>query len=372
MMGCPSGLPHDTERSNILKKLLLVLAITLLTASLSASQLVVPAVGSIPGAQGSQWQSDVTIHNASITPTTITLEFHDADGLVTTEELTIFSRQTISIENVVEEAFGLSATSGALVITGDEFALRKLSVTSRTYNLSDEGEFGQDIPAWTSSSAVTVGDTAVLNGPADPAATRFNFGLYAPVDTEIDWILVREDGSSEVTISESYEAGTHEQYSQGISTFLEAENLANDVVYARVREGQAFVYGSIVENSTGDPSFVPSIATRENFAAQLRGVDLNEDGILDILDEDGDGILDGNVSVSTIGFPSFFRIVAVDPEGDEVQLQLVNPGNDIRLFDDGTVQWNPSSALRGSAGVLKVIASDGFAETEFMIPVLFR
>lgn len=355
-----------------MKKLLLILGTILLSASLSASQIVIPAVGSISGAQGSQWQSDVTIHNAGITPTTVTLEFHDADGLVATEELTIFSRQTISTENVIGELFGLSEKNGALVITGDEFALRKLSVTSRTYNLSDEGEFGQDIPAWTSSSAVSVGDTAVINGPADPQATRFNFGLYAPVATEIDWILIREDGTSAVILTESYEAGTHAQYSQGIASFLGAENLANDVVYARIREGQAFVYGSIVENSTGDPSFVPSVSTRENFAAQLLGVDLDEDGVLDILDEDGDGILDGEVNVSTIGFPSFFRIVAVDPEGDEVQLELVDAANDIRLFDDGTVQWLPSSSLRGTAGVLKVLASDGFAETEFMIPVLFR
>ena len=355
-----------------MKRIAISILSLLLTASLSAAQLVIPAAGTLTGAAGSQWQSDVTIHNVGTTPTLISIEFHDGSGLVATESVLIGARRTVALENIVGDVFGLSNRQGALVITGEDYALRKLSVTSRTFNLSDEGEFGQDIPAWNATAAAETGDTAVLNGPVSPASARFNFGLYAPEETSIEWLLVREDGTTAATVTETYEAGTHVQYSPGIPSYLGGENLPNDVIYARILEGRAFIYGSIVENATGDPSFVPSIPTRENFTAQLLGVDLNEDGVVDIVDADGDGVLDGEVNISTLGYPSFFRVVVIDPEGNEITLELVDASNDVRLFTDGTVQWLPSSALRGTAGVLKVRASDGFAATDFLIPVLFR
>ncbi|MBW3671107.1 MAG: hypothetical protein KY432_05470 [Acidobacteria bacterium] len=355
-----------------MKRLVLSLLAVLTTISISAAQLVIPAAGAGEGANGSHWQSDLTIHNVGNTPAQITIEFHDGTGLVSEETFAIESRQTISLENIVEDVFGFSTKTGALVITGEEFALRKLSVTSRTFSRSEIGTFGQDIPSMTTSDAATTGDTAVLNGPLDSAATRFNFGLYAAEATQIDWILIRADGTTAATVSETYEPGTHVQYNGGINTFLDSENLPNDALYARIREGRAYIYGSVVENATNDPSFVPSIATRENFAAQLLGVDLNEDGELDIVDADGDGVLDGEVRISTLGYPNFFRIVAIDPEGHELELELVDASSDVRLLDNGTVQWVASGAQQGTAGALKVKASDGFAATEFLIPVLFR
>lgn len=354
-----------------MRKTAFILLSIIVATSVSAFQLVIPAAGSGPGANNSQWQSDLTIHNVSTIPADIVLEYHDSEGMVATHSLSILSRQTVSLEDIVQSVFQKSGT-GAIVITGNEFALRKLSVSSRTFNRSELGEFGQDIPAWSTPSAAAEGDTAVINGPLSPSSSRYNFGIYAIDATEVDWMLIREDGSSAATVSATYEAGAHVQYNRGIETFLGSDNLPNDVVYARIRAGRAFVYGSIVEDSSNDPSFVPFVATRENFAAQLLGVDLNEDGVIDIADENGDGVLDGEIRLSTIGFPNFFRVVVIDPEGSEVSIELIDASPDVRLFPDGTVQWSPSMMLRGTIGALKLRATDGFAATDFLIPVVFR
>ena len=319
---------------------------------MSAAQLVIPAAGAGAGANDSQWQSELTIHNVGLTSTDLTLSFYRTNGIDATHSITVAPRQTVILENIVQETFGIDTGSGAIVIEGDPFGLKKLSVTSRTFNRSESGEFGQDIPAWTESSAAATGDTAVINGPVAASMARFNFGIFAPVDTDVEWMLVRQSGTVAASVSESYDAGTQLQYNQGIPTFLGVENEDGDVVYARITEGRAFVYGSIIQNSTNDPSFVPFAVTRENFAAQLVGIDLNEDGEVDIFDTDSDGVLDGEVSLSTAGFPNYFRVVVVDPEGNPVDLELVDASNDVRLLENGTVQWLPSSGQRGTAGVL--------------------
>lgn len=355
-----------------MRNITLAILSILVAASVSAAQLVIPAAGSGPGANDSLWQSDVTIHNVGTTTANLAITLHRTQGPTSAHTLSIAPRETVTLDDIVQKTFGIEIGSGAIVIDGDEFALRKLSVTSRTYNRSDAGEFGQDIPAWSLNQAASEGDTAVINGPVDSATARFNFGIYAIDDTKVDWMLVRRDGSTAATVPASYDAGTQIQYNQGIPLFLGVENENDDVIYARVREGRAFIYGSIVQNSTNDPSFVPFVATRENFAAQLLGVDLDEDGTIDIADANGDGVLDGEVPIQTLGYPNFFRIVVADPEGNEVELELIDASNDVRLLENGTVQWLPPGMFRGTSGALKVQASDGFATTQFLIPVIFQ
>lgn len=355
-----------------LKKLSLTLLTLSLCTTLSAAQMVIPASGSIPGAGDSLWQSDVTIHNVSAGVAPITLSFRTTGGEVATESLTLSPHQTLSIENVVESLFGQTSATGAIVIDADEFVLRKLAVTSQTYNLSERGRFGQDIPAIPGSSALSAGDTAVINGPVNPEESRFNFGLYTLEEASVEWVVIRQDGSIASSVIKSYDGLVQVQYNQGISTLLGASIESSDVVYARVLEGSAVFFGSIVDAATGDPAFVPAVATRENFEAQFLGVDLNEDGVIDLFDADHDGVLDAPVRLATHGFPNFFRIIVSDPEGNEVSLDLLDASNEVLLLEDGLVQWVPAGELRGSAGALRIVATDGFASSEFIIPVLFR
>jgi hypothetical protein len=358
-----------------MKRILFTLMTLACAATLSAAQLIVPAAGAGPGAGGSQWQTDVTLHNAALTPAPLTLSFHDAGGFVASHSLMVAPRETLTLDSVLSSAFGISTSgtvTGAIVIEGDEMTLLKLAVTSRTFTRSEAGEFGQDIPAMRPAEASLTGDTAVLTGPSEISGSRFNFGLYALEASTIEWALVRGSGEVAATIESDYEEGVQVQYNRGINTLLGSQPGPNDVVYARVLSGTVLPYGSIVNNATNDPGFIPAFRTRENFPALLLGVDLNEDGNIDIF-ANADGVLESPVPLrASHGFPNYFRLVVVDPEGNDVHLELVDPPSDVRLLDHGTVRWFPVGSLRGTSGALIVSANDGFAETRFLIPVTFH
>lgn len=361
-----------------MKRTLLTLLALAFGATLSAAQVIVPVAGAGAGANGSQWQSEITIHNVAFTAASLSLSFHDATGPLATHQLTVPAGATVTLPDIVVSTFGIipdgNTVTGAVVIESDEITLLKVAVSSRTFNSSESGEFGQDIPALRAAESTKAAETAVLTGPSETSGSRFNFGLYALEESEVQWVLVRASGEVAATVDRKYDGGIQVQYNGGIHNLLEVEPAPNDVIYARVFSGSILPYGSIVNNGTNDPSFVTAFRTRENFQAQLLGVDLNEDGEIDIFDANGDGILDAPVPVrASHGFPSYFRIIAADPEGQQVRLTLIDAPTDVRLFDDGiTVRWFPAGSLSGTTGALSVSANDGFAETRFLIPVTFH
>ena len=359
-----------------------VIAFSALTLS-AADIFVIPASGTGPGANGSRWQTEVTLHNSGAEAINVALTYHDLHGTGSTFTQAIAARSTISIDDIVANHFNQTQSTGAIVVSTDAVSQSKLAVTSRTFNLSPAGEFGQDVPALSPTAAFANGDTIVINGPSRVANTRFNFGLYAVDATVIDWQLVRKDGTVAATMAgQTYTAGTQVQYNSGITNFFShipgidlsmISPADNDVVVAKIRSGRAFLYGSIIDNRTGDPTYVPGGRTRDNVLPLVVGVDLNEDGQAELLDANQDNVLDRPIHVATSSFPTFFRIVASDAEGQPLTYTIVNQNRDIRLVDDnGTIQWFPSSDLKGTTGSLIIGVSDGTDTVNFTIPVVFE
>lgn len=346
-------------------------ALLLASSAVFAGELVIPASGTGAGAAGSQWQTELTLHNAGREALPLTLAYHDKTGKAGEFTITLDPKATLSIADVVKERFGKSSSTGAIVITTDDVKLRKLGVTSRTFNVSPAGEFGQDIPAVALDAALLSGDTGVLPAPSSAANARFNFGVYTLEDSKIEWQLVRKDGTVAGTAMKEYEAGVQEQYNAGVSSLFNATPEDNDVVYAKIT-GSAIVYGSMVDQRTGDPTYVPSSRTRENLPVQFTGVDLHEDGTIDLTDADHDGIVDSPITLYTSRFPNYFRIVATDPEGKDVTLWLIDAGDDVQFIDNkGTVMWYPMADRMGTTANLRVRATDGIDTTDLIIPAVF-
>ena len=273
----------------------------------SAATIIVPAAGTGPGANGSHWQSELTLHNTGAAATTATLRFHDSSGAQQTSDVTINARSTITINDIVNTRFGRESGTGAIEITVSDAAANRLAITSRTFNSSASGQFGQDIPAVNVNDAAAAGDVVVLQAPSSAADARFNFGLYAVTDTKIRWDLVRADGTVVSPLAEqSYAAGTQFQFNQGISNLLGQTEQDNDAVHAVVTSGKVIAYGSAVQNASGDPSFVPGIRVRADVKENFVGVDLDENGTVDVFDADHDGVLDrpGRVFAQVVAEPS--------------------------------------------------------------------
>lgn len=355
-----------------LRNLITAAAIALLAAAAHAATIVVPAAGAGPGLNGSQWQSELTLHNAAPRPVTLSIAFHQGTSFLGAVEVALQARETLSIADIVRTRFGVEAGTGALTIDVADRDARSVAVTSRTFNVSPEGEFGQDVAATDATNALRVGDVAALSGPSAVATNRFNFGIFALEAANVTWEVVRANGVSAASKEATYAAREHAQYNGGIHAFLGVEPMDNDTVHARVTEGRAVFYGSIV-NATGDPSFVPGVRTRADIMINFAGVDLDEDGTVDIADADGDGVLDAPVHITTSLFPAYFRIVASGEFGESVDFEVASSPTPAHLLDTrGTLRVAAGGNVKGSRGEIVIKATSDGSVAFLTIPVLFR
>jgi len=356
------------------RNLILTAAIALLPlVAASAATLVVPAAGTGPGASNSQWQSELTLHNAAPRAASLTVRFHQGTGVLGPVTVNLAAGQTTSIADVARTQFGVTSGTGALVIDIDDRAARSIAVTSRTFNTSAEGEFGQDIPAVDVANAVRAGDLAVLPGPSSTTNNRFNFGVYAIEPLTVKWELLRADGTVALSKDATYAAGQHAQYGSGIESFLGGTVQNNDTVHVHVTAGKAIFYGSII-NATGDPTFVPGVRSRDDVIINFSGVDLDESGTVDIADANGDGVLDSPVVISTSLFPAYFRVVATSEFGDAVSYEIVSsPATQSDLLDaQGTLRLVAAGDLKNTNGEIVMKITTGNTSSLVTIPVQFR
>src|SRR5712671_960403 len=170
-------------------RIIATLLTTLLPLAASATTLVIPASGTGPGANDSHWQTELTLHNTSASTIAATLTFHDLLGAAGTSTVSVAPRATVAIADVVATRFGRTSATGAIDITFDSAFAQKLTVSSRTFNKSTAGEFGQDIPAVDLASVPATASVIVLSGPSSATDARFNFGLYAADASTVKWDL---------------------------------------------------------------------------------------------------------------------------------------------------------------------------------------
>jgi hypothetical protein len=360
------------EANMKLRTLITAAAVAALPLAASAATLVIPAAGTGPGSNNSHWQSELTLHTAAPRAVTLTLSFHQASLEPVPVAVTLQPRQTLSIADVVKTKFGVDAGTGAIVIEVADADARTIAVTSRTFNTSDAGEFGQDIPAIDAVNALHAGDAGTIAGPSQAAGNRFNFGIYATEDTAVDWQLLRADGTVAATRTLTYPAGQHVQYNSGVRTLFDAAAQDNDVVNAKLTGGRAIVYGSIV-NATGDPTFVPGVRTREDVLIHFEGIDVDENGTVDIADADHDGVLDAPIDVIASAFPSYFRLIATDELGAAVTYEILSSPAETTLIDGaGTFRVAAAGDVKGTTGSLLVKVTTGTSSSIITIPVKLR
>lgn len=360
----------------MIRRFALSLLLLLVPAALLAvdADLIVPVTGTLPGAMNSSWQGELSIHNAGKAAAQLDLTLYRSAGDNLVKRVTVPARSTVSFGNVASDLFSLTSGTGALAIDVAGEAAGTIAVSSRVLNHTAGGVYGQDVPALAANDALRSGATGVIVGPATVADSRFNFGIVTLNATTIEWRLLRADGAVDATLTKEYEAGRHEQYNQGVQTlFVGATPRDGDTIHARVLSGNAFVYGSIVANGTGDPTFVPGIRVLEQFNLSLVGVDVDENGTIDIRDENGDGTLDAPIVLYAAFLPNYFRIEARPGDGTTVHYRIDEAPRDTELIDaNGTILSYPALQYKGQTSRIVVHAWDDFGSADFIIPVIIR
>lgn len=356
-----------SSRTTILSAIFLALASTV---SAGEIDFLIPASGAVSAANESRWETEVTFFNAGSDPVALSLYYHDGTGRIASSDLTLAPRATTALVDIVRTRFGKSESTGAIAIDVKNDALiERLAITSRTANVSASGEYGQNIPAVQPMDSLIQGTSAAITGPSNASTVRLNFGLFAFEASTVKWSLVRADGTLVKQLERSYTPGSQIQYNRGVTTLFESTPQNSDTIRVDILAGRVIVFGSAVHNTTNDPSYVPAGRIKERSTLEFLGVDLDEDGTIDVLARNG--VLTEPVILATSIYPNYFNIVALEPSGKTITYSLVNPSFDTNLINPNTVQWSPGVNMKGKTGSLTVRATDGFQTADLIIPVIF-
>jgi hypothetical protein len=230
-------------------------------AQIQASRYVVPGVADLNTGRNA-WRTDVRIYNAAHADVTADLIFiEQGTTAMTTRQVAIAAGETKAFDGILRSLFGASGTGGALhVVTS---TLSNLVITARTYDAKgangDEGTYGQFIPAVTAAEATGVGDAALdILQLEQSAAYRTNVG-FAEVTghtAQVEAVATLPDGR---TAAMTFELAPFE-FRQIVSMLraLGIEQANNAALTLRVigGEGRVTGYASVIDNDTGDPTYM--------------------------------------------------------------------------------------------------------------------
>ncbi|HYC60925.1 MAG TPA: hypothetical protein VEK79_15285 [Thermoanaerobaculia bacterium] len=229
----------------------LIVAVSILFASTAfaaeySDLYVIPIAGHAHGAHGTEWRSDVVLHNFQLVPITVEMAF--IEGTRTSDigsPFQLFPGETRTITDVLGD-HGRDVI-GAIVIGGD----KPFVVTSRTYNGNTLGQTVRPIAI--AGAADAVNEVAVLAGLSRDANQRANVGLVAiashvPFIAEIE--LVSAEGAhlgSQLIMLEG-EGFAHRQF--------RVTGGASAVVRVLQGDGIIVPYASVIDNRSGEALFV--------------------------------------------------------------------------------------------------------------------
>ena len=232
-------------------------------AAVTAQRYVAPGIAELNNG-ASNFHSDMRIYNGGNASVDVALKYYEQGATSPnpkTVTRSIDSGKVLAIDNVLPELWGLAASGGA--VTVDAPPTSSLVVTARTYSRdSAGGTFGQFIPGVTAREAVGFGERSLeLLQLEESASYRTNLGLVEvtgnPVTIEIS--AYKPDTKLTVVTTVGLKANEFRQLgfvfrSMGLPTVY------NGRISVKVIEGEGRVasYGSVVDNRTVDPTYVPA------------------------------------------------------------------------------------------------------------------
>lgn len=222
---------------------------------------VVPIVARAPGSQGTSWVSDLRVFNPTGEPVELRLELRPelSRGGDTLQALvTVGPGRVLAVDDAAGLLASSATTIGSLRLSPTAGA-PPLLVTSRTYNRTDDGTFGQYVPAVAPGAGTTASVSLIhLDGGA---GFRTNLGLCEVGGGSVSLRYVLRDatgrtlGVGTATLGPYAVRQVNDLHAAlGVS---DGRNTRVDV-YRDGGDGAFVAYASVVDNLSGDAVFIPS------------------------------------------------------------------------------------------------------------------
>jgi hypothetical protein len=225
---------------------------------------VVPGVAELENG-ASNFHTDMRIFNASQQAVTVSLNYFaqgNPTAVPAASTITIEPGHVKAIDNVLPSLWNLTATGGAVTVTADRDA--SLVLTARTYSRDTQGgTYGQFIPGVTAADAVGVSDNRAIEllQLEDTPQYRTNIGFVEVTGKPVLVEVRAESPQSKVSSITHVQLRANEFIQQRL---FPAMGFSNNVYNGRVTiraiggEGKVAAYGSVVDNDTVDPTYVPA------------------------------------------------------------------------------------------------------------------
>jgi len=240
-----------------------------ITAAPSGAAYLIPSVAHNPGAGGTQWRTDVAVVNRGAGTAHLALTYA-SDTQSLTANADVAAGATVEWVDVLVDRFGLASaasSSGALRVESDT----EVYLTSRTYNQTPSGTYGQYYPALTEADALTAADVGTLPQLKKSSGFRTNIGL-ANVGSASCTVRIRLFKADGVQVgSTKTMTVAARRWLQQYDIFANVGAGSQEVAFARVEVqtagGTVWAYASVVDSATGDPTTIPVLFDRAAAAA---------------------------------------------------------------------------------------------------------
>ena len=235
-----------------------------LKGSVNSNRYVIPGVAYTNSI--ANWRTDARLYNSASSGVTATLTYYPQVGSTdltpVTRTTTIAAGETKDLDNILNSTFGVTATNAGGSVLVTTLNTSSIIASARTYAVVENGgTIGQFVPAVTPADSVGAGDRSLqLLQLEQSDAFRTNIGLAETtgkaVTAEVSLILP----DSKVTPVISYPLGPNQFAQLSLASFGLKEAIYNARVSVKVVDGNGKVtaYGSLVDNVSQDPTYVPA------------------------------------------------------------------------------------------------------------------
>lgn len=226
---------------------------------------VVPGVAELENGVASNFHTDMRLFNAGAAPVVVTLNYfpqrNDATPRPAAVQRTIAAGQVLSIDSVLPTLWNLRATGGS--VTVDTPTDSSVVVTARTFSRdAAAGTYGQFIPGVTASDGVGLGDRALeLLQLEQSEQYRTNLGLVEVTGNgaTVEIVAYKPDSKTAAVTQATLAPNEFVQFgrifqSMGLPTVYAGRISVRTVGGT----GRVAAYGSVVDNRTVDPTYVPA------------------------------------------------------------------------------------------------------------------
>ena len=213
----------------------------------------VPVASHVPGANGAEWRSDLSLLNPGTVAATVQGQFHTSGGVVPGTVVIPAGSQSVFTD--VVGALG-SSGSGALEILSDQ----PVVVVSRTYDQLGHGTVGQGYASYAVADGLAAGQSAWLPQLSQNAAYRSNISLTNIGDAPAAATVELFDGAGDRLASYDVTLASGDWAQENRPFFGYADQTALDVGFAKVTAtfGAGIVASAtVIDNVTNDPTTVP-------------------------------------------------------------------------------------------------------------------